>query len=413
MSNGLAQELARIVVEKRAEMARNVAEDRKRLAAELAERWVPLRKVVFEQAAQGKTVVEGNPKLGDYKHLEPVEAEVLSALPQELVQMHKDGCLRVWCPCHQWKNLTLSFDITKLVEAIEKVENPGASNGDAAAATERTHTEVIHVEEGIGPGDCVRMHFRNDQHDHYSCTAMIPQGMDPIQRVVKVNVPLPHWVKTAGLHCFKTCKAIDLQEPLGWNTSPSNPIDLDPPANKKIKTEADGVPPMPEGAFVIEETVPAPAESGSSPEGGDREMDCWKRWTDEDLEKLRTVVPQHETACGYAWSRIIPSFPNRTLSSVQQRWERLKRDDQKSQKDAQPPAEAAPAAAAPAEAAPVSKGILMSELVELIQQNPHIKKDIQAVVDRADYTEVQKMDAIRRLVRETTTGTTGTTGTEK
>ncbi len=329
MSNGLAQELARIVVEKRAELARNVAEDRKRLAAELAERWVPLRKIVFEQATQGKTVVEGNPKLGDYKNLEPVEAEVLSALPQELVQMHKDGCLRVWCPCHQWQNLTLSFDITKLVEAIE---NPGASNGDAAAATEKTHTEVIHVEEGIVPGDYVRMHFRNDQHDHYSCTAIIPQGMDPVQRVVKIHVPLPHWVKTAGLHCFKTCKATDLQEPSGWNSSPSNPIDLDPPANKKIKTEADGVPPMPEGAFVIEETVPAPA--------------------------------------------------------------------------------AAPPATAPA-TAPVTKGILMSELVELIQQNPHIKKDIQAVIDRTDYTEVQKMDAIRLLVRETTAGTTGTTGTEK
>jgi len=401
--NGLAQELARVVVEKRAELARNVAEDRKRLTAELAERWVPLRKIVFEQAAQGKTIVEGNPKLSDYKHIEPVEAEVLSALPQELVQMHKEGCLRVWCPSRQWQYLTLSFDITKLVEAIE---NPGASNGEAAAATEKTHTEVIHVEEGIGPGDHVRMHFRNDQHDHYSCTAIVPQGMDPVQRVIKINVPLPHDVNGAGLHCFKTCKADVLQAPL-WNTSPSDPIDLDPPANKKMKTEDDGVPPMPEGAIVIEETIPAPTESGPSPEGGDREMDCWKQWTDEDLEKLRTIVPQHETACGYAWSRIMPSFPNRTLSSTQKRWERLKRDDEKAKRKAQASGKAA---AAPA---PVTKGILMSELVEIIQQNPGIKKDIQAVVDRADYTEVQKMDAIRRLVRETTTGTTGTTGTEK
>ena len=113
--SGLAQELAKIVVEKRAEMLRNVTEDRKRLAIELAERWVPLRKIVFEQAEKGIAIVEGNPKMSEYEHLDPVELEVIGAAPEELKQMHKDGCLRVFCVDRSWKNLTMSFDVTKLV----------------------------------------------------------------------------------------------------------------------------------------------------------------------------------------------------------------------------------------------------------------------------------------------------------
>ena len=398
---GLSKELVQLVVQKRQEQARSIEEDRARLKSELAERWVPLRKVLYEHAACGCTVLEGNLKMSDYNNIEPFEAEVLRALPDELVQMHKDGCLRAHCKSRSWKTLTLSFDITRLVEAAE---NPCA-NGNVAAAepsktpTEKVHTEVIHAGSKVAPGDWARLIFANEVGAVFSSKVVIPINLDPVDRVFRIDVPLPDNIDAAGLHCIRVRK----------ETSSTTPINLDDsPSAKRMKTEGDGVPPMPEGAFVLEETVPAAEVSGSSP-GGDHhhQMDCWRRWSDEDLEKLRTVVPQNETACGYAWSRIILSFPNRTLSAVQQRWDRLQKDEGKLKAAAQQPA------AAP-EAAPVTKGIVMSELLELIQKHPDMKKDIQAVVDRTDYTEQQKMAAIHRLVRETTTGTTtGTTGAEK
>lgn len=396
---GLSKELVQLVIQKRQEQARNIAEDRARLKAELAERWVPLRKVLYEHAARGCTVLEGNLKMSDYDHIEPFETEVLNALPDELVQMHKDGCLRAHCKSRSWKTLTLSFDITKLVEAAE---NPCA-NGDSAATatkppktpTKKLHTEVIHAGSNVAPGDWARILFANEVGAVFSATVVIPINLDPVDRVFRIDVPLPDTLDTSGLHCIRVRK----------ETSSTTPIDLDDsPSAKRMKTEDNGVPPMPEDAVVFEETLPATAESGSLSEGGDGEMDCWKRWSDEDLEKLRTVVPQHETACGYAWSRIMPSFPRRTLSSVQQRWERVKRDDEKARQQAQPPAGAA--AVAPA-TAPVTKGVAMNELIEIMQKNPSIKKDIKAVVDHADYSNQEKMKAIRRLVQGATTETTG------
>lgn len=402
MSCGLAQELVQVVIQKRREQARNIEEDRKRLVAKLAELWVPLRKVLFEQAARGCTVLEGTPKMkNEYHHIEPFEIEVVNALPDELVQLHKDGCLRVCCTNGSWETLKLSFDITKLVEAAD---NPRAiSEGapePAKATTKKVHTEVIHASRSVKPGDWARLLFSNEVGDIFSATVIIPMGLDPVKRVFRVDVPLPDGMDASGLHCLKVRK----------ESSRTKPIELDDsPSAKRMKTDADGVPPMPEGAVVFEETVAAQAGSGSSPEGGDREMDCWKRWTDEDLEKLRTVVPQHETACGYAWPRIIPSFPNRSLSSVKGQWERLKGDDRKSQKRTQASGKAAEApATAPAArpaTAPVAKGILMSELWEMFEKNPSRKKDIQAIVDRADYTEAQKMGTIHRFVRELTTPT--------
>jgi hypothetical protein len=333
--------------------------------------------------------------MSDYNNIEPFEAEVLRALPDELVQMHKDGCLRAHCKTRSWKTLTLSFDITRLVEAAE---NPCAS-GDSAAATtkppktptEKLHTEVIHAGPNIAPGDWARILFANEVGSVFSAKVVVPINLDPVDRVFRVDVPLPDTIDAAGLHCIRVRK----------ESSSTTPIDLDDsPSAKRMKTEGDGVPPMPEGAFVLEETVPAAEVSGSSPGGDHHQMDCWRRWSDEDLEKLRTVVPQHETACGYAWHRIMPSFPHRTLSAAQQRWERVKRDNEKARQHAQPPAGAA--AVAPT-TAPVTKGVAMSELLEIIQKNPSIKKNIQAVVDRADYSEVEKMKAIRRLVQGTTT----------